>query len=123
MHGQTTATGMPPRRHAEPKMLPASRLVPFWRATSYAAAGMVMLAMPKARAGQEEGLSACEAGDWSTAAWELAAEEATTTDALVVRCLADMYFGGLVMRRDPAKAFQPWKKLADLGNDEAQDMV
>jgi TPR repeat protein len=84
---------------------------------------MLVLAMPKAKAGQEEGLSACEAGDWSTAARELAAEEATTTDEPVVRCLADMYLGGLGMRRDPAKAFQLWKKLADLGNDEAQDIV
>jgi len=38
---------------------------------------MLVLAMPEAKAGQEEGLSACEVGDWSTAARELAAEEAT----------------------------------------------
>ena len=82
-----------------------------------------MFSMPEARAGREEGLSACRAGDWNAAARELAAEEATTTDAVVVRCLADMYLGGWGMRRDPAKAFQLWKKLADLGNDEAQDMV
>jgi hypothetical protein len=79
--------------------------------------------MPEARAGREEGLAACRAGNWIAAARELAAEEATTTDAVVVRCLADMYLGGLGMRRDPAKAFQLWKRLADLGNDEAQDMV
>ena len=104
-------------------MLPTSRPVPFRRAAFYAAVGMLVLAMPEAKAGQEEGLSACEAGNWSTAARELAAEEATTADAAVVRCLADMYLGGLGMLRDPAKAFQLWKKLADLGNDEAQDMV
>jgi TPR repeat protein len=34
-----------------------------------------------------------------------------------------MYLGGLGMRRDPSKAFQLWKKLADLGSDEAQDTV
>jgi uncharacterized protein len=101
----------------------ASRPVPFRRVASYAAVGMFMFSMPEARAGREEGLSACRAGDWNAAARELAAEEATTTDAVVVRCLADMYLGGLGMRRDPAKAFQLWKKLADLGNDEAQDIV
>ena len=45
-------------------MLPTSRPVPFRRAASYAAVGMLVLAMPEAKAGQEEGLSACEAGDW-----------------------------------------------------------
>jgi uncharacterized protein len=84
---------------------------------------MLMFAMPEARAGREEGLAACRAGNWNAAAGELAPEEATTTDAVVVRCLADMYLGGLGMRRDPAKAFQLWKKLADLGNDEAQDVL
>ena len=82
-----------------------------------------MFSMPETRAGREEGLSACRAGDWNAAARELAAEEASTTGAAVVRCLADMYLAGLGMRRDPSKAFQLWKKLADLGSDEAQDMV
>jgi len=74
---QTMANRVPSRRHAEPTMLPTSRPVPFRRAPSYAAVGMLVLAMPEAKAGQEEGLSACEVGDWSTAARELAAEEAT----------------------------------------------
>ena len=95
----------------------ASRPVPFRRVASYAAVGMLMFSMPEARADREEGLFACRVGDWNAAARELAAEEASTTDAAVVRCLADMYLGGLGMRRDPAKAFQLWKKLADLGND------
>jgi uncharacterized protein len=84
---------------------------------------MLVLAISEAWAGREKGLSTCEAGDWNTAARELAAEQATTTDAAVVRCLADMYLGGLGMGRDPPKAFQLWKRLADLGSDEAQDMV
>jgi TPR repeat protein len=44
-------------------------------------------------------------------------------DVVVVCCLADTYFGGLGVPRAPQKGFQLWKRLADLDNDEAQDVV
>jgi TPR repeat protein len=94
-----------------------------WLEASMVVLGMLTFAMSEARAGREEGLAACHAGEWKTAARELLPEEATTTDAAVVRCLADIYFGGLSVPRDPQRAFGLWKRLADLGNDEAQDMV
>jgi TPR repeat protein len=94
-----------------------------WLEASTAVLCMLTVAMSEARAGREEGLAACHAGEWKTAARELLPEEATTTDAVVVRCLADIYFGGLNVPRDPQRAFGLWKRLADLGNDEAQDMV
>ena len=94
-----------------------------WLEASMVVLGMLPFAMSEARAGREEGLAACHAGEWKTAARELLPEEATTTDAAVVRCLADIYFGGLNVPRDPQRAFGLWKRLADLGNDEAQDMV
>jgi TPR repeat protein len=74
-------------------------------------------------AGQREGLAACESRDWPRAARELVPEEETTLDIEVVRCLADMFFGGLSLPRDSHRAFQMWKRLADRGNDEAEDMV
>jgi TPR repeat protein len=94
-----------------------------WCEASTAVLGMLAVAMPQARAGREEGLAACHAGEWKTAARELLPEEGTTRDAAVVRCLADIYFGGMNVPRDPQRAFGLWKRLADLGNDEAQDMV
>jgi TPR repeat protein len=94
-----------------------------WLEASTAVLGILTIAMSEAKAGREEGLAACHAGEWKTAAHELLPEEATTTDAAVVRCLADIYFGGLNVPRDPQRAFGLWKRLADLGNDEAQDMV
>jgi len=113
--------GMDAERLASPPA--ASQPMRALRATSCAAVGILMLAMQAARADREKGLSACEAGDWETAARELVAEASTTTDATVVRCLADMYLGGLGVQRNPAKAFLLWKRLADLGNDEAQDKL
>ena len=41
----------------------------------------------------------------------------------MVRCLSDMFFAGLGLPRDSHRAFLMWKRLADRGNDEAQDMV
>jgi len=87
------------------------------------ALGMLVDARSDARAGRQEGLSACQAGNWKTAARELAPEESTTTDTEVVRCLADMYLHGLGMPRELQRGFELWKRLADLGNDEAQDIV
>ena len=94
-----------------------------WLEAWTAVLGMLAVAMSEARAGRTEGLAACHAGEWKIAARELLPEEATTTDSAVVRCLADLYFAGLNVPRDPQRAFGLWKRLADLGNDEAQDMV
>lgn len=77
----------------------------------------------EAAADRDRGIAACEAQDWETAARELAPEEATTTDPEVVHCLADMHFSGLGLVRDSKKAFSLWKRIADLGNDDAEETV
>jgi TPR repeat protein len=74
-------------------------------------------------ADRDRGVAACESQDWHTAAQELSPEEATTTDPEVVRCLADMRFSGLGLSRDAPKAFSLWKRVADLGNDDAEETV
>jgi uncharacterized protein len=90
---------------------------------AYLAIACVLLPLRGSSAGRVEGLAACESRDWARAARELAPEEQTTLDIGVVRCLSDMFFGGLSLPRDSHRAFVMWKRLADRGNDEAQDMV
>ena len=91
--------------------------------------GLVMAAVavagfaPAAAADRDKGLAACEAQDWTTAGRELAPEEPTTTDDEVVRCLADMRFSGYGLPRDAQKGFALWKRMADLGDDEAEETV
>lgn len=82
-----------------------------------------LLSVQEAAADRGHGVAACEAQDWETAARELAPEEATTTDPEVVRCLADMHFAGFGLTRDAQKAFILWKRIADLGNDDAEETV
>jgi TPR repeat protein len=87
------------------------------------AAACLLLQIPGPFADPAAGLAACESRDWVRAARELQPEEETTLDIAVVRCLADMFFAGLSLPRDPGRGFMMWKRLADRGNDEAQDMV
>jgi TPR repeat protein len=82
-----------------------------------------VLSVQEAAADRDRGVAACEAQDWETAARELAPEEATTTDPEVVHCLADMHFSGFGLPRDSLKAFSLWKRIADLGNDDAEETV
>jgi uncharacterized protein len=84
---------------------------------------MLVLGPIRAEAGKPEGIAACGARDWDTAARELAGEEAATTDPAVIRCLADMYLSGRGLPEDPERAFQLWRRLADHGDDEAEDMI
>ncbi len=81
------------------------------------------MSVHEAAADRNRGVAACETQDWETAARELAPEEATTTDPEVVHCLADMHFSGLGLSRDSKKAFSLWKRIADLGNDDAEETV
>lgn len=84
----------------------------------------MLVGLPSAAtADRDRGIAACEAQDWPTAARELAPEEPTTTDVEVVRCLAFMHFAGDALRRDAHASFVLWKRVADLGNDEAQETV
>jgi TPR repeat protein len=93
---------------------------------SFAIASVLALSavpMRDAVADRDRGVAACEAQDWETAARELAPEEATTTDPEVVHCLADMHFSGFGLARDSQKAFSLWKRIAELGNDDAEETV
>ena len=103
--------------------------MPQWRLGSLHPAAVMLalaislLSMREAAADRDRGIAACESQDWETAARELAPEEATTTDPEVVHCLADMHFSGLGLPRDAQKAFSLWKRIADLGNDDAEETV
>ena len=103
--------------------MPTRRLGPDRPAAFMLALSMALLPAREAAADRDRGIAACESQDWETAARELAPEEATTTDAEVVRCLADMHFSGLGLSRDAQKAFALWKRIADLGNDDAEETV
>ncbi len=103
--------------------MPARRLGPLRPAAAMLALAVSLLPARQAAADRDRGIAACESQDWETAARELAPEEATTTDPEVVRCLADMHFSGLGLSRDAQKAFSLWKRIADLGNDDAEETV
>ena len=103
--------------------MPARRLGPLRPAAAMLALAVSLLPARQAAADRDRGIAACEAQDWETAARELAPEEATTTDPEVVRCLADMHFSGLGLSRDAQKGFSLWKRIADLGNDDAEETV
>jgi TPR repeat protein len=84
---------------------------------------MLIVPVSDALADRDRGIAACEEQDWATAARELAPEEPTTTDVEVVRCLAFMHFAGDALSRDAHASLMLWKRVADLGNDEAEETV
>ncbi len=94
---------------------------PFWWCLGVA--GILIVGPIRATAGEPESIAACVARDWDRAARELVGVQDSTTDPIVIRCLADMYLSGRGLPEDPQRAFQLWMRLADRGDDEAEDMI